>query len=199
MNVKEECQENKLTMIALHKFIEESAAAIGLCLDGPLARICARAEVNRSQVYERKGQIEKALEGIELPGPGRPANPIGATDLPANRQEWELREKVLRYRLEHPDAVVIHGRCHATYSSGFIRFILDLGDMLGRLAGTVLPLGGDPIPNVSVLAETRRATALYGFATPADSRSTANSKRGFSANRGGLCSMARQLEGFSWI
>jgi hypothetical protein len=171
MNIKEECQENKLTMIALHKFIEESAVAIGLCLDGPLARICARAEVNRSvaltsrsRVYERKGQIEKALERIELPGPGRPANPIAATDPAANRQEWDLREKVLRYRLEHPDA-----------------------------------LGGDPIPNVSVLAETRRTTTLYGFATPAYSRSTTNSKRGFSANRAGLCGMARQLEGFSWI
>ena len=113
MNIKEGCQENKLTMIALHKFIEESAVAIGLCLDGPLARICAQAEVNRSQVYERKGQIEKALERMELPGPGRPASPIGATDPAANSQEWDLCEKVLRYRLEHPDAVVIHGRGHA--------------------------------------------------------------------------------------
>ncbi len=128
MNVKEECQENKLTMIALYKFIDESAVAIGLCLDGPLARICARAEVNRSHVYERKGQIEKALERIELSSPGRPANPIAVTDLPANRQEWELREKILRYRLKHPDAVVVHGRGHATYSSGFIRFILDFED-----------------------------------------------------------------------
>ena len=110
MNVKEECQENKLTMIALNKFIEESAVAIGLCLEGSLARICAQAEVNRSQVYERKGQIERALERIELPGPGRPANPIAATDPLANSQEWELREKVLLYRLEHPDAVVVHGR-----------------------------------------------------------------------------------------
>ena len=116
MNIKEECQENKLTMIALNKFIEESAVAIGLCLEGSLARICAQAEVNRSQVYERKGQIERALERMELPGPGRPANPIAATDPPANSQEWDLREKVLLYRLEHPDAVVVHGRDHATYS-----------------------------------------------------------------------------------
>ena len=128
MNIKKECQENKLTMIALNKFIEESAVAIGLCLEGSLARICAQAEVNRSQVYERKGQIERALERMELPGPGRPANPIAATDPPANSQEWELREKVLLYRLEHPDAVVVHDSDHATYSNGFIRFILDLGD-----------------------------------------------------------------------
>lgn len=128
MNIKKECQENKLTMIALNKFIEESAVAIGLCLEGSLVRICAQAEVNRSQVYERKGQIERALERMELPGPGRPANPIAATDPPANSQEWELREKVLLYRLEHPDAVVVHDSDHATYSNGFIRFILDLGD-----------------------------------------------------------------------
>jgi hypothetical protein len=55
------------------------------------------------------------------------------------------------------------------------------------------------MPNVTVLAETRQATALYGFATLADSLFTANSKRGFSANCGGLFGMAGQLEGFSWI
>ena len=37
--------------------------AVGLCLNGPLTRICARAEVNRSQVYERKDQEKWGFGG----------------------------------------------------------------------------------------------------------------------------------------
>jgi hypothetical protein len=81
--------------------------------------------VNRTQVYERKNQLEKILEGLELAGAGRPSIPASEVD---DIQDRELCEKVLRYRLEHPGAVVLHMSGRATYSNGFVRYILDLLD-----------------------------------------------------------------------
>ncbi|MCB2184533.1 MAG: hypothetical protein KQH63_21125 [Desulfobulbaceae bacterium] len=72
MNIKEDSKNNKLTLIAMHKIIQDNAAELYMKLDGPLSRICERAGINRSQVYERKAQLEAALEMIELAGPGRP-------------------------------------------------------------------------------------------------------------------------------
>ena len=40
-----------------------------------------------------------------------------------------LREQVLLFRLDHPGALVLHAGGRATYSDGFIRFILDSRDM----------------------------------------------------------------------
>lgn len=98
---------------------------MSVSLSGSLSSICENSGVNRTQVYERKHQLEKVLQGLELAGPGRPAASV--TDTQGVR-DWELREKVLRYRLNFPGAVVIHSRGRATYSNGFIRFILDLLD-----------------------------------------------------------------------
>ena len=125
MNIKEDFRNNKLTIIAAYKFIMEAAAAMHLSLEGTLSAICENIGVNRTQVYERKNQLEKILAGFELAGPGRPSVPASDAD---DIQDREFREKVLRYRLEHPGAVVLHGSGRATYSNGFIRFILDLLD-----------------------------------------------------------------------
>ncbi|MEA3362817.1 MAG: hypothetical protein U9Q61_06050 [Thermodesulfobacteriota bacterium] len=125
MNIKEELRNNKLTIIAAYKFIMELAATINLSFEGTLSAICENAGVNRTQVYERKNQLEEILAGLEFTGSGRPSVPASDADDILGR---DLREKVLRYRLEHPGAVVFHGSGRATYSNGFIRFILDLLD-----------------------------------------------------------------------
>ena len=126
MNIKEACQTNALTLIGLYKLVQESASGMGLVLNGPLAAICEGAGVNRTQVYERKKQIEDILETIELVGPGRPQNRIAQDPHAEEQQRWQLREKILRYRLDHPGAVVTHESGYTTYSDGCIRFLLDL-------------------------------------------------------------------------
>jgi len=128
MNIKEDLKNSKLTLIALDKIIKKYASDMGVNLKGTLSAICNAAGVNRTQVYERKNQLEEALSELELAGPGRPSNPPVPDVDPQESQDWELREKVLRYRLNHPGAVVIHSSGRATYSDGFIRFVLDLHD-----------------------------------------------------------------------
>jgi len=128
MNIKEDLKKSKLTLIAMDKMIKTYASDMGVNLNGPLTAICKDAGVNRTQVYERKNQLEKALAELELEGPGRPSNHPIADDGRKESRGWELREKVLRYRLSCPGAVVVHSGGRATYSNGFIRFILDLHD-----------------------------------------------------------------------
>lgn len=128
MNLRQNCQNGKLTVIAMHKFVQERALDLGLNLEGSLLRICADALVNRTQVYERKTQLEEALTNIELAGPGRPACPPASDASALDAQGWLLREQVLRFRLDSPGALVLHAGGHATYSDGFIRFILDSRD-----------------------------------------------------------------------
>jgi hypothetical protein len=125
MNLLEDCKNNKLTLIATYKFVQETADSMGVSLEGPLAKICEHAQVNRPQVYERKKQIEESLEEIELTGPGRPMIPASPT---AQEKGWRLREQVLRFRLKHPGALVLRVGGYTTYSDPFIRLILDLHD-----------------------------------------------------------------------
>ena len=44
------------------------------------------------------------------------------------RAGYGVREQVLRYRLNHPGAMVPHTGGYTSYSDGFRRFILDLSD-----------------------------------------------------------------------
>ncbi len=129
MNLKEDAQNNKLTLLALHKFTLEAATDLGLCLEGPLATICESTGVNRTQVYERKNQVAEALARTALIGPGHPVCRSASVSIHEQEKGFRLLEQVLRYRLGHPGALVLHGRGRATYSDGFIRFILDLLDL----------------------------------------------------------------------
>jgi hypothetical protein len=124
MNLKEDCQNNKLTLLAMRKFVQATAVNLGLSLEGPLSTVCEQAQVNRTQVYERKKQIEDMLAAIGLAGPGHPAS----HSRPVSDQGWRLRESVPRYRLDHPGALALHAGGRAGYSAGFSRFILDLFD-----------------------------------------------------------------------
>jgi hypothetical protein len=127
MTLKENCANSKLTLIAMDKFVQECAAKIGLSLDGSTSEVCRQAGINRTHVYERKKQIEDALEQVSFAGPGRPACPVD----PALMKEHGslLYQQVLEYRLGHPGALVEHTvGGSTTYSNGFVRFILDLSD-----------------------------------------------------------------------
>lgn len=127
MNIKEDLQSNKLSLIALHKLIDNKAQGQGIDLHGPLSTVCSCAGVNRTQVYQRIQQLEAILAELRRADPGRPAQDR-ENHSDGERLDWELRENVLRYRLDHPGAVVKHESGKTTYSNGFIRFILDLHD-----------------------------------------------------------------------
>jgi hypothetical protein len=126
MNLKEICRNSKLTLIAMNKFVQECAAEMGLSLDRSVSGVCRQACISRTQVYERKKQIEEALEQVSLAGPGRRACPVD----PAPMENGSLQyQQVLAYRLHHPGALVEHAAGGSTtYSDGFVRFILDLSD-----------------------------------------------------------------------
>ena len=93
MNIKENLKNSKLTLIALDKIIKEYASDMGVNLNGPLATICNAAGVNRTQVYERKNQLEEALAKLELVGPGRPSNQLACDAGRKESQGWQLRER----------------------------------------------------------------------------------------------------------
>ena len=97
---------------------------MGVDIEGTLVRICKLAQVNRPQVYERKIQIEKAFEKIEIAGPGHPV--IQTNSLTRSEKLLNLLEQVFDFQRAHPGSLVLNSGGHTTYSSGFIRFILDL-------------------------------------------------------------------------
>ena len=127
MNLLEIMQKDKLTLIAMHTLVRDCSTGLGLDFAGSVSGMCARADVNRTRVYEKRRHIEGALEKAELSGPGRPRTPRRAEV--HDGEACSLLEKVLRYQLEHPGAVVMHASGQATYSDGFKRYILDLADV----------------------------------------------------------------------
>jgi len=128
MTLQEHCKKDKLTMIALHALTRDCAEAWSISLKESISEICRQAEVNRTQLYERKEQLREALAKVELAGPGRPTqseSPPMNGEIPAG---YGVREQVLRFRLDHPGAMVSHPGGSTSYSDGFRRFILDLSD-----------------------------------------------------------------------
>lgn len=114
-------------MIALHLLTRGHAQKAGLFLDGTVSEICKQAGVNRTQVYEKKNQLTKAFEKIDLPEPGRSPLPSG----PISNQDtvgWALQVAVLQYRIDNPGAFVRHPSGRTGYSPGFRRIVLDLFD-----------------------------------------------------------------------
>jgi transposase InsO family protein len=127
MTLIEDCRNNKLTLISLHKLTHEIASDQGVILEGTLTGSCERAAVNRSQVYEQVAQMKAFLGTVALPGPGRPSQPVVITTI-LDKSGDQLLVQVLRFRLSHPGAVVVNDEGRTTYSAGFTRFILDLHD-----------------------------------------------------------------------
>ena len=127
MTLIEDCRNNKLILISLHKLTHDVASDLGVILEGTLTGSCERAAVNRTQVYEQVTQLTEFLGTVALPGPGRPSQPA-VIDSVLEESGDRLLVQVLRFRLDHPGAVVVHDGGRTTYSSSFTRFILDLHD-----------------------------------------------------------------------
>ncbi len=127
MTLIEDCRNNKLTLISLHKLTHEIASDQGVILEGTLTGSCEQAAVNRSQVYERVTQLVEFLGTVALPGPGRPGGQVPVATF-SEETGVGLLVQVLRFRLNHPGAMVVHNGDRTTYSAGFTRFILDLHD-----------------------------------------------------------------------
>ncbi len=128
MTLQEQLQKDKLTIIAMQALLCDCAGEGLIVLEDSLSGICRQAGVNRTQVYERKEQLWAAFASMELPRPGRPVKtePVPASaGIPPGCQ---LHEQVLRYRLAHPGALVVHASGSTSYSDGFRRFVLDLAD-----------------------------------------------------------------------
>ena len=118
MNILENMRKNKLLLIAMLKLILERCAENGIQLEININKLCQDAGVNRTHMYEKKKPIEKVLTAVELPGPGHPVQKI---DHEKECICQKLTEKVLRYRLAHPGALVEHESRQANYSNGFKR------------------------------------------------------------------------------
>jgi hypothetical protein len=129
MTLEEHCQKDKPTIIAMYALVQDYAAEAGLSLTGNFCEVCQQAEVNRTQIYEKKAQLRRVLGGVEVAGPGRPAKAAVRAD--EGCAGCAVREQVLRYRLAHPGAMVPHPGGSTSYSGGFKRFILDLADRWG--------------------------------------------------------------------
>ena len=126
MNVEQTATFDKLSLVALYKIIKDSMEELGITIDfnQPLTSICEELSLSRSSVYSRIKQLRTAFTDLNLPGRGRPT----AESVENRQPNSNVREHVLRHRLEHPGSVVRHASGRVSYSDGFIRFILDAFD-----------------------------------------------------------------------
>jgi hypothetical protein len=129
VTLKDQLQQDKLTLMAMNALIGEYAGELEVSLTGNLSAVCQAAGVNRTQLYQRKAQLGRALSSMTLAGRGRPsAGRPESASAQGCTSGCARRERVLRYRLEHPGAVVHHGDTTTSYSDGFRRFVLDQSD-----------------------------------------------------------------------
>ncbi len=151
-------------MIALHLLTRDHAEKAGLILEGTVSEICKQAGVNRTQVYEKKIQLTKAFEKVELPEPGR--SPVKADpDSGLDNAGWALQVTVLQYRIDNPGAFVRHPGGRAGYSPGFRRTILDLFDDWTGSQERFCALAEVPYPTLETW-KTRDANQAYEPASP---------------------------------
>jgi hypothetical protein len=157
-------QKNKLSLIALHLLTRDMAEKAGLFLEGTVSDICKQAGVNRTQVYEKKTQLAKAFEKVDLPEPGRSPETADPASGPGNAG-WALQVAVLQYRLNNPGAFVRHPGGRSGYSPGFIRTILDLFDDWTGSQERYCALVEVPYPTLETW-KTRDANQPYGPVPP---------------------------------
>ena len=128
MNLLQSLEQDKLSVIALYKLVLEIALALGVSFEGSFSMICKYARINRTQMYERMGQLKAHLEKIEVFGPGRPVCQPASDSSAQDAKGWQFLEAVLRHRLEHSGSLVEHASGHTTYGDSFVRLVLDLRD-----------------------------------------------------------------------
>lgn len=128
MNLMHQLQKDKPTIVATYALAREAARNAGFTLKNSIAATCLSADINRTQVYEKKSKIENDLSLVEQRGPGRPAEKKEATNNGCSNGQLRLEIDVLKYRLAHPGSLVRHSPFRTSYSNSFKRFSLGLLD-----------------------------------------------------------------------
>jgi hypothetical protein len=122
---------HKPLIAALIAMAKMFAKELSLNLNAPMKAIAEQLAVNRTYVYEAQGRLCERLMPLLETGPGRPAGTFEPAQLAAlqngRSRHDQLLIDVLRYRLEHPGAVVEHAK-HNNYSDAFKYFILNRYD-----------------------------------------------------------------------
>ncbi len=123
MSLLDDMKNDKKTLLTMVMAVREMAAGLGLDTDD----LCRLALEHSSEVDKRQAEIEKIFGTHELPPLGDLLRQPSADS--AELIEWRLREQMLRFRLNHPDALVTYFDGRVDYSDGFIRFILERLDL----------------------------------------------------------------------
>lgn len=124
-NIVEKFANHKPIIAAIIAMAKMLAKELSLNLNAPMKDLAGQLEVNRTYVYEAQDRLTAHLLLLLETGPGRPARVNVAH--PARSRNDQLTMEVLRYRAEHPGAVVEHAT-HKNYSDAFKYFILNRYD-----------------------------------------------------------------------
>lgn len=124
-NIVEKFANHKPIIAAIIAMAKMFAKELSLNLDAPMKDLAAQLKVNRTYVYEAQDRLTAHLLLLLQSGPGRPVRVNVAP--PARSRHDQLTIDVLRYRAEHPGAVVEHAT-HNNYSEAFKYFILNRYD-----------------------------------------------------------------------
>lgn len=114
--------------VALMIAVARKAEQVGTHVDVNESQLSDELGVPRTYPYELVPRVEERLESLFDRRPGRPPSPTAEPELTA-LAESQLSNEILRYRADHPGAVVRHGG-RSTYSPEFRRMVLGLHDRL---------------------------------------------------------------------
>ena len=152
MSMLQNCQEDKTTALAFFQIGTELLQIHNIdCKKINLSMVSAQLGLNRTHIYEKKMQIEKAASQIVLAGKGRPSQPAGKNgpvgeSLPSDKLTIEF----FKHRLAHPGAYVINKSGRVTYSDGFKRFALDQLDRWEWTDEEFCSAASIPLPTLNV-------------------------------------------------
>jgi hypothetical protein len=121
---------NQMLLFAALSIGQRAAKQLGVRPDASIAELTREADRNRTYVYEVADRVLAALAMVASTPPGRPEK--ATSDTPAATIPGLLLEnRVLRFRIEHPDACVVGPCSRHEYSARFRRFILEIRDAWG--------------------------------------------------------------------
>ena len=126
-NIVEKFAHNKTLIAAIIAMAKMFAKELRLNLEASMTAIAEQLEINRTYVYEAQGRVTEHLMALLEAEPGRPASVATASVDNGRSKSDQLTIDVLRYRAEHPGAVVEHDK-HKNYSDAFKYFILNRYD-----------------------------------------------------------------------
>ncbi|MGH7493091.1 MAG: hypothetical protein ACREOO_11925 [bacterium] len=124
-NIVEKFANHKSIIAGIIAMAKMFAKELSLNLNAPMKAIAEQLDVNRTYVYEAQDRLTAHLMSLLETGPGRPAH-VNVPP-PVRSRNDQLTIDVLRYRAEHPGAVVEHAT-HKNYSDAFKYFILNRYD-----------------------------------------------------------------------